>query len=147
MNFPRGHSRTKVRCESRLFSQEQTPEFTKKGEIHELFVLALSSVWFAGATPDSKGCFPEWCVQRVVRLRKSRRPPKYLKALVFSGSRCHSAMAYLCQAEVKTLKNTVWKTLFGVLRVLLCFCALLARGFEIVGPAQESKSLTAVIVL
>ena len=25
----------------------------KKGEIHELFVLALSLVWFAGATPDS----------------------------------------------------------------------------------------------
>ena len=23
------------------------------GEIHELFVLALSLVWFAGATPDS----------------------------------------------------------------------------------------------
>ena len=25
---------------------------TKMGEIHELFVLALSLVWFAGATPD-----------------------------------------------------------------------------------------------
>ena len=24
------------------------------GEIHELFVLALSLVWFAGATPDPK---------------------------------------------------------------------------------------------
>ena len=24
----------------------------KNGEIHELFVLALSLVWFAGATPD-----------------------------------------------------------------------------------------------
>ena len=24
------------------------------GEIHELFVLALSLVWFAGATPDVK---------------------------------------------------------------------------------------------
>ena len=24
------------------------------GEIHELFVLALSLVWFAGATPDSR---------------------------------------------------------------------------------------------
>ena len=30
----------------------ETPEFTKMGEIHELFVLALSLVWFAGATPD-----------------------------------------------------------------------------------------------
>ena len=26
--------------------------FHKKGEIHELFVLSLSLVWFAGATPD-----------------------------------------------------------------------------------------------
>ena len=31
----------------------KTPEFTKKGEIHELFVVALSLVWFAGATPKN----------------------------------------------------------------------------------------------
>ena len=54
MNFSRGHSGTKVRCESCLFSQRKTPEFTRMGEIHELFVLALSLVWFAGATPDSQ---------------------------------------------------------------------------------------------
>ena len=52
MNFWQGHSGTKVQCESCLFSQGKTPEFTKMGEIHELFVLALSLVWFAGATPD-----------------------------------------------------------------------------------------------
>ena len=46
-NFSRGHSGTKVRCESCLFSQGKTPEFTKMGEIHELFVLVLSLVWFA----------------------------------------------------------------------------------------------------
>ena len=34
-----------------IFLKEKT-EFTKKGEIHELFVLALSLVWFAGAPPD-----------------------------------------------------------------------------------------------
>ena len=34
------------------FPKEKTPEFTKMGEIHELFVFALSLVWFAGATPD-----------------------------------------------------------------------------------------------
>ena len=34
------------------FPKEKTPEFTKMGEIHELFVLALSLVWFAGATPE-----------------------------------------------------------------------------------------------
>ena len=35
-----------------LFSpRKETPEFTEMGEIHELFVLVLSLVWFAGATP------------------------------------------------------------------------------------------------
>ena len=44
MNFSWGRSGTKVQCESCLFSQGRTPEFTKMGEIHELFVLAL--YWF-----------------------------------------------------------------------------------------------------
>ena len=48
MNFSQGHSGTKVQCESCFFSQGKTPEFTKMGEIHELFVSALSLVWFAG---------------------------------------------------------------------------------------------------
>ena len=53
-------------CELCLFSQGKTPEFTKKGEIHELFVSApfldwfgffrfgpfFGLVWFAGATPE-----------------------------------------------------------------------------------------------
>ena len=47
MNFSQGRSGTKIQCESCLFSQGKTPEFTKMGEIHELFVLALSLVWFA----------------------------------------------------------------------------------------------------
>ena len=55
MNFSRGHSGTKVQCESRLFSQGKAPEFTTMDEIHELFVLALSLVWFAGATHDWGG--------------------------------------------------------------------------------------------
>ena len=50
MNFSQGHAGTRVQCESCLFSYGKTPEFTKKSEIHELFVLALSLVWFAGAT-------------------------------------------------------------------------------------------------
>ena len=52
INFSQGHSGTKVQCEPCLFSQGKTPEFTKMGEIHELFFLALFLVWFAGATPD-----------------------------------------------------------------------------------------------
>ena len=54
MNFSRGRSGTKGQCESCLFSKGKTPEFRKMGEIHELFVLALCLVWFAGATPDSE---------------------------------------------------------------------------------------------
>ena len=53
MNFSQGHSGTKVQCESCLFSYGKAPEFTKMGKIHELFVLALSLVWFAGATPET----------------------------------------------------------------------------------------------
>ena len=37
MNSSRGQTVTKVRCESRLFSQGRTPEFTTMGEIHEVF--------------------------------------------------------------------------------------------------------------
>ena len=55
MNFSQGHSGTKVQCKSCLFFQGKPPEFTKMGEIHELFGLALSLVWFAGATPDTRG--------------------------------------------------------------------------------------------
>ena len=36
----------------RFFFLVKTPEFIKMGEIHELFVLALSLIWFAGASPD-----------------------------------------------------------------------------------------------
>ena len=60
MNFSQGHSGTKVQCESCFFSQGKTPEFTKMGEIHELFVLALFLVWFAGATPERKSIFSEF---------------------------------------------------------------------------------------
>ena len=56
-NISQGHSGTKVQCESCLFSQGTTPEFTKMGQIHELFVLPLSLVWFAGATPETDGCW------------------------------------------------------------------------------------------
>ena len=52
MNFSQRHSGTEIQCESCLFSSGKTPEFTKMGEIHEIFVLAQSLVWFAGATPD-----------------------------------------------------------------------------------------------
>ena len=60
MKISQGHSGRKGQCESCLFSQGKTPEFTKMGEIHELFVLPLSLVWFAGATPENGlffGCF------------------------------------------------------------------------------------------
>ena len=56
MNFSQGHSGTKVQCESCLFSLRKNKRIHKMGEIHELFVLALSLVWFAGATPDKNYC-------------------------------------------------------------------------------------------
>ena len=54
MNFSQGHSGTKVRNVNRAcFPKEKHQNSQEKGgEIHELFVLALSLVWFAGATPD-----------------------------------------------------------------------------------------------
>ena len=56
MNFSQGHSGTKVRHVNRAcFPREEKHQNSqKKGEIHELLVLALSLVWFAGATPDSE---------------------------------------------------------------------------------------------
>ena len=54
--FSRKHSGTKVRDVSFvLVFLRKTQEFTKMGEVHELFVLALSLAWFAGATPDLRG--------------------------------------------------------------------------------------------
>ena len=51
MNFSQGHSGTKVRYVNRAcFPKEKHQNLHKMGEIHELFVLALSLVWFAGAT-------------------------------------------------------------------------------------------------
>ena len=48
------------------------------GEIHELFVLALPLVWFAGATPDQKHLedvqFP------VSFFEKNCKPPQAVKA-------------------------------------------------------------------
>ena len=57
MNFSRGHSGTKVRYVSSVLvflRKKHTRIFTQKNgrNSYELFVLALSLVWFAGATPD-----------------------------------------------------------------------------------------------
>ena len=51
MNFSRVIPEQKFNVNRACFPKKKTPEFTKMGEIHELFVLALSLVWFAGATP------------------------------------------------------------------------------------------------
>ena len=48
----RGQTRTKVRCKSCFFPQGKNTRIHKMGESHEFFVLALSLVCFAGATPD-----------------------------------------------------------------------------------------------
>ena len=52
MKFAQGHSGTKVRDVNRAcFPKGKHQNSQKMGESHELFVLALSLVWFAGATP------------------------------------------------------------------------------------------------
>ena len=53
MNFSQGNSGTKVQFVNRtcFFLRKDTRIHRKMGDIHELFVLALSLVWFAGATP------------------------------------------------------------------------------------------------
>ena len=61
MNFSQGHSGTKVRDVNRAcFPKEQHQNSTKMGEIHELFVLALSLAcrgdsWFRISTRQPKG--------------------------------------------------------------------------------------------
>ena len=63
MNFSQGHSGTRVRNVNRArFPKENTRIHTKKGEIHELFVLALFLVWFAGATPEKKISAPKLAI-------------------------------------------------------------------------------------
>ena len=53
MNFPRGKFERTFDENCACFPRKRkTPEFTKKGEIHALFVSAPFLVWFAGATPD-----------------------------------------------------------------------------------------------
>ena len=49
MNFSWGHSGTKVQFVNRAcFPKGKHQNSQKMGKIHELFVLALSLVWFAG---------------------------------------------------------------------------------------------------
>ena len=54
MKLTRGILEQKFNVNRACFPKEKTPEFTNMGEIHELFVLALSLLWFAGATPDCR---------------------------------------------------------------------------------------------
>ena len=57
MNFSQGHSGTEVRSVNRAcFPEGKHQNSHKNGRnSYELFVLALSLVWFAGATPDLNG--------------------------------------------------------------------------------------------
>ena len=61
------------------YPKEKRQNSQKKDGIHELFVLVLSLVWFAGATPDSffRGFLVLWLTRlsqnMVQRLAKSGR--------------------------------------------------------------------------
>ena len=54
MNFSQGHSEQKFEMSIVLVFLRKNTRIHKMGEIHELFVLALALVWFAGATPEMK---------------------------------------------------------------------------------------------
>ena len=76
MNFSQGHSATKVQCESYLFFlRKNTRIHKRRAKIHELFVLALSLVWFAGATPDFSG-------ENTLKIPSGKPPGKGLPKLM-----------------------------------------------------------------
>ena len=52
MNFPKGTLEPKFDVNRGCFPKEKHQNSQKCKKIHELFVLALSLAWFAGATPD-----------------------------------------------------------------------------------------------
>ena len=54
-----------------VFLRTNTTIHKKMGEIHELFVLALALVWFAGATPDWRSAFSD-----ALSVSKGRTPDK-----------------------------------------------------------------------
>ena len=54
-----------------VFQRKNTRIHTKMGEIHELFVLALSLVWFAWATPDVCASLP-WIFRPLLPLSERR---------------------------------------------------------------------------
>ena len=55
--FPGTFRNKKFNVNRACFLREKHPNSQKMGEIHELFVLALSLVWFAGATPEGQKGF------------------------------------------------------------------------------------------
>ena len=57
--FPGAKLEPKFDVNRACFPKEKHHNSQKMGEIHELFVLALSLVWFAGATPDVHQLFGE----------------------------------------------------------------------------------------
>ena len=60
----------------------------------------------------SKRCFSDWCVQRVVRIRNGRRHQTAWKQWYIQRIFVPLKGFPLLQAEVRNLKNTVWKTPF-----------------------------------
>ena len=64
----------------------------------------------------SKWCFSEWCVQRVVRIRKGKRHHNASKHWSFQVLFVLLKKLSCVKAKVRNLKNTVWKTPFGILR-------------------------------
>ena len=58
MNLSRGHSGQKFDVNRACFPKDKHQKSHRNGEIHELFVLTLSLIWFAGATPEQNAQYP-----------------------------------------------------------------------------------------
>ena len=113
----------------RVFLRKNTRIHTKMGEIHELFILALSLVWFAGATPErpirSEGsplvfyclssggvfanspCFSRqnFCLEdsNILKFKESRSSPFFLS--LASRKRCDFENAETPRFEIAPPKN------------------------------------------
>ena len=83
-------------------------------------------------------CFSEWCVQEVVRICMGRRHQTMLENTLFSGIIFPLWKGLpLSEAEVRNLKNTVWKTFQTVGTLSTMVHEIIWREYCIIGGAES----------
>ena len=88
-------------------------------------------------------CFSEWCVQRVVRICKGRKNQNAFKHCSFQAF--FVPLYPLSQAEVRNLKNTVWKIPFGTLRYLTALAGQSSQGRTPTRPKDKRDEMTILL--